>query len=265
MLRSGASYFNLTSETVRVCAGPTLPCTWENVGGGGGSGCVPGVATSLLYDTGTGCADTTFLYSGSNLVTNPSTASAFSMGDIPSLGTGFLKTGNYVGGNGMFCGNISTIPVCTMTSGVGTISVSPSGVNSTAGSLQAPQVEGTTSLNAHYLLGNVGYCAAIGTGGNIVASSVTCPAAGSASIPSFNGIYQVNSSGSPAANQMAGTLTLTSTNANSFFPDLHGELPERSSMHRDSHTGHDCARIMVGHNHNNATIHTHAHVRYRNF
>jgi hypothetical protein len=90
----GASYFNLTSETVRVCAGPTLPCTWENVGGGGGSGCVVGgTATALLYDTGTGCADSEYLYTvnaGIPVLTGTSTAGdVITVGQVAGAETGF--------------------------------------------------------------------------------------------------------------------------------------------------------------------------------
>jgi hypothetical protein len=49
----GGQYFNLGSNVYRICT-VSLPCTWEN-SGGGGSGCSPGGSTySILYNNGSG-------------------------------------------------------------------------------------------------------------------------------------------------------------------------------------------------------------------
>jgi hypothetical protein len=48
----GSTYFNMVDNTIHVCTGPTLPCTWVSLGGGGGTAAGPNGTVQISNGSG---------------------------------------------------------------------------------------------------------------------------------------------------------------------------------------------------------------------
>jgi len=101
----GYVYWNITSSTLRVCAGP-LPCTWTAVGGGGGGGCtLTATAGEVVYSpSGTNCAGiagSSANSTGNVTLAPPATGVALTITGAPSgTSDGIDIAGNFGSANG---------------------------------------------------------------------------------------------------------------------------------------------------------------------
>jgi len=116
----GYVYWNITSSTLRVCAGP-LPCTWTAVGGGGGGGVTAVIGTSPIVSSG----GTTPAISCPTCNTSSASIGGTTSASHLAYSTGADTLSDVAGSSANSAGNITLAPPAT---GVGvTVTIAPDG------------------------------------------------------------------------------------------------------------------------------------------